>query len=128
MDKPISYMMTKIVTTVNIDDTLERVEDVLNSLHLSSVPVVDAKGDVFGIISATDLLRFRKQGMSNRAVRAWEMCTYKPIKVDPETRALDVAKLMVKNRIHHVIVCQGDSVQGFVSTFDFVGKLVGEQS
>jgi CBS domain-containing protein len=124
MDKPISYMMTKTVQTANTEDTVERIEELLNSHGLSSVPVVDSKGVLFGIISASDLLRFHSTGKSPKASHAWEICTYKPIEVSPTTPVGEVAKLMVKNKIHHVVVSENKSIQGFVSSLDFVEQYV----
>ena len=124
MDKPISYMMTKSVQTADTEDTVERVEELLRSHRLSSVPVVDAKGVIFGIISASDLLRFHSMRKNPKAVRAWEMCTYKPLEVGPATPVGEVARLMVENKIHHVIVSEDRSIQGLVSSLDFVEQYV----
>jgi len=55
MDEPISHLMTKSVWTVEMEDTAEKVEDLLNLRSLSAVPVVDENGAVFGIISAADM-------------------------------------------------------------------------
>lgn len=125
MDKPISYMMTKSVHSVDTEDTVERVEELLNAHHLSSVPVVDSRHVVFGIISASDLLHFHSTRKNPKAVRAWEMCTYKPIEVGPATSVTEVARLMVKNKIHHVIVVsENRSIEGFVTSLDFVEQFV----
>jgi len=124
MDKPISYMMTKTVQTANTEDTVERIEELLKLHGLSSMPIVDSKGALFGIISASDLLRFHSTGKNPKAVHAWEICTYKPIEVGPNTPVGEVAKLMVKNKIHHVVVSEDKVIQGFVSSLDFVEQYV----
>jgi len=124
MDRPISYMMTKSVCTADSEDTVERVEEILNSHRLSSVPVVDSKGVSFGIISASDLVHFHAARKNAKAVRAWEICTYKPIEVGPTTSVDEVAGLMVKNKIHHVVVTENGSIVGFVSSLDFVEQYV----
>jgi signal-transduction protein with cAMP-binding, CBS, and nucleotidyltransferase domain len=124
MDKPISYMMTKTVWTADTQDTVERVEELLNSHRLSSVPVIDSKGMIFGIISASDLLHFHSARKNPKAVRAWEICTYKPIEVGPTTAIGEVARLMVKNKIHHVVVSENRSIQGFVSSLDFIEQYI----
>ena len=124
MDKPISYMMTKTVQTANTEDTVEHIEELLNLHGLSSVPVVDSKGMLFGIISASDLLHFHSTGKSPKEAHAWEICTYKPIEVGPNTPVGEVARLMVKNKIHHVVVSENKSIQGFVSSLDFVEQYV----
>lgn len=124
MDKPISYMMRKSVWTADSEATIERVEELLNSHRLSSVPVVDSKGVIFGIISASDLVHFHAARKNPKAVRAWEICTYKPIEVGPNATVGEVARLMVKNKIHHVVVSENRSVVGFVSSLDFVEQYV----
>jgi signal-transduction protein with cAMP-binding, CBS, and nucleotidyltransferase domain len=124
MDKPISYMMTKSVWTANTEDTVEKIDELLNMHRLSSVPVVDSKGVIFGIISAPDLVLFHSARRNPKAVHAWEICTYKPIEVDPTTPAREVAGLMVKNKIHHVVVTENGSIKGVVSSLDFVEQYV----
>jgi signal-transduction protein with cAMP-binding, CBS, and nucleotidyltransferase domain len=124
MDKPISYMMTKNVWTADTEDTVEKVDELLNAHRLSSLPVVDSKGVIFGIISAPDLVHFHSARRNPKAVRAWEICTYKPIEVDPTTPVGEVAGLMVKNKIHHVVVTENGSIKGVVSSLDFVEQYV----
>ncbi len=124
MDRPISQLMTRTVLTADTQDTVESVEDLLNSHRLTSVPVVDAGGTVFGIISAPDLVHFHAAKKNPKAVRAWEICTYKPIVVGPATPVGEVARLMVRNRIHHVVVTENGSILGFVSSLHFVEQYV----
>jgi len=120
MNNSISDIMTKSITTVDTEDTVEKVEDLLNAHRLSSVPVVDSKGVIFGIISAPDIVHFHSARKNPKAIRAWEICTHKTIEVSPTTPVRDVARLMVKNRIHHVVVTDNGRVKGFISSLDFV--------
>jgi signal-transduction protein with cAMP-binding, CBS, and nucleotidyltransferase domain len=124
MDKPISHMMAETVWTVDTEDTVEKVDTLLTSHRLSAVPVVDAKGVTFGIISSLDLLHFHAAKKNPKAVRAWELCTYRPIAVSPETSVAEVAKLMIKNRIHHILITENGTVRGIVSALDFVEQYV----
>jgi predicted transcriptional regulator len=120
MDKPISQMMTESVWTANIEDTVEKLEELLNTHRLSSVPVVDSHGVIFGIISAPDLVHFHSGLKNPKAIRAWEVCTYKPIEVGPDTSVGEVARLMVKNKIHHVVITKNGAIKGFVSSLDLI--------
>jgi CBS domain-containing protein len=120
MEKPVSSMMTKSVWTVQSEDTVEKIDEVLNSRRLSSVPVVDAKGKIFGIVSARDLVLFHSMRKNPKVVRAWEMCTFDPIQVKPDASIRDVAAMMVEHKIHHIVVTENGSVVGFVSSLDFV--------
>jgi CBS domain-containing protein len=124
MDKPISEMMTKSVWTVLEDDTVERVGDLMARHHLSSVPVVDSKGAIFGIVSNADLLRFRDVRGNPKVTRAWELCTFRPIEAGPATPARQVARMLVQHKVHHVVITENRKVIGFVSALDFVEQFL----
>ena len=124
MKDPISTLMTRPVCSVDLDDTVAQVEDVLSRNKLSWAPVLEAGRLVIGVISAADLLQFHAQGRDRSAVRAWQLCTYKPITVDQATPLADVARAMVEQRIHHVVVMNGEIIAGVVSSLDFVRALI----
>jgi CBS-domain-containing membrane protein len=124
MNRPISHMMAKTVLTAGTEDTIENVDTLLTSHRLSAVPIVDAKGAIFGIVSSLDLLHFNATRKNPKAVRAWELCTYKPIAVSPETPVAEVAKLMIKNKIHHILIIENGMLRGIVSALDFVEHYV----
>lgn len=120
MDKPISVLMQKHVTTVDIDDTVDSVEATLVSHKLSCVPVVDSKGVCFGVISSPDLVHLHAIHKKQKTERAWEVCTHKITEVSPDISIKSVAKLMVEKKIHHVIVTENNSIKGIVSSIDLV--------
>jgi CBS domain-containing protein len=123
--EPVSALMSSDVVTVQADDTIAGVSDMLLREGLSFVPVTDRSGSgVLGIISADDLLQFRGAGRDPNAVRAWEICSYKPVEVGPDAPLGEVAKLMVEKQIHHVIVTENKDIVGVVSALDFVKKFV----
>lgn len=93
MESRILDIMSASSATVAMDDTVLRVEEVLDQHNLSSVPVVDpARHDCFGIISRKDITHFHAARRNPRAVLAWEMCTYKPLTASPESSLIDVAR------------------------------------
>ena len=128
MNRPISHIMTKTVWTVAMEDTGEKVEELLNRRSLSAVPVVDENDGIFGIISSADLQHLHAAKRNLKAVRAWELCTYKPVAVRPSTSIGEVAKLMIKKRIHHVPVTENGKLCGIVSALDFVEQFVLKSS
>lgn len=127
MDKPISSVMNKAVMAASMDDTVEEVETLMKSHHVSSVPVYDTNGAILGIVTATDLLKFQRIGKPPKDMKAWEICSYKPAEVTSETPVKEVAELMVSRQIHHVLVMENGSLQGIVSSLDFV-RLCIDQS
>jgi CBS domain-containing protein len=120
MEQLIAEFVKKAVRTAYMEDSVEKVEDDLTFHRMHAVPVVDAAGTVFGIISEADLLHFHANGKNPKSVRAWELCTYKPVCVAPATPAAEVARMMVTHKIHQVLVADGASLVGIVSTFDLL--------
>ncbi len=125
MDMPISSMMAKETKTVAMDDTISHVEEVLHTNNLSALPVIGRAEDVvFGIISTRDLMRFHVEKRDPTVVRAWEICSYKPVEVGPDVSINQVARLMVTKGIHHVLITENKEILGIVSALDFVKKFI----
>ena len=117
--------MTKHVISVDMQDTVEKVEHILNSHKLASVPVIDSarsslQNECFGIISPPDLARFHELKKNSKSVQAWEICSYKPIEVSPDQIVMDAAQIMVTNGIHHLVVTENKTIKGFVSSLDLI--------
>ncbi len=120
MNKQITSLIEESVITVALNDTVETVEKVLDSHHLSCVPVINAQGECFGVISAPDLVHFHNARKNPIAERAWEMCTHKTIAVSADISVKEAAELMVKNNIHHLVVVEDGLVRGIVSSIDIL--------
>ena len=124
MSQPISSFMERQVWTADMDDTIEQVEGLFARQGLSWAPVLESKRTIMGVISASDLLQFHAQGRDPTAMRAWQLCSYKPINVSPDTPVSEVARLMIKNKVHHVVVTDSEDIAGVVSSLDFVRTFV----
>ena len=124
MDRPVAEMMTKSVWTALENDTVEKVGELMTRHHLSSVPVVDSQGAIFGIVSNADLLRFHDARGNPKVTRAWELCTFRPVEAGPATPARQVARTMVQHKVHHVVITEDRKVVGFVSALDFVEQFL----
>lgn len=120
MTTPVSSIMNREVTPVGMDDTIDRIESKLSARRVSSVPVVAGNGAVVGIITSHDLISFHAAGKDPTATHAWEICRYQPLEVPPDMPLNDVADLMIKSNIHHVIVAEKGDMKGIVSSLDFV--------
>ena len=124
---PVSTIMTTHAWSANIDDSLADVEKTMARLSLTSVPVIDAKGAIYGIVNWRDLLRCRAAKTNLRSLQAWEVCSSKPVAVRPDMPIHEVAKLMLEKEITDVIIMDGNQIKGFVSTFDFVQRLLDRE-
>lgn len=124
MSPPISSLMERRVWAVDMDDTVAEVESLFARQGVSWAPVLESKRTIVGVISASGLLQFHAQGQDPSAVRAWQLCSYKPITVSPDTPVSEVARLMIDRKIHHVVVTDNEGIAGVVSSLDFVRTFV----
>ncbi len=109
---------------IGADDKVSAVETFLKEHRLSWAPVVADAGELIGVVSLSDLLRFHFDKRDADATAAWQLCSYRPITVSPETPVGTVASLMIQHHIHHVVVMDGPSIRGVVSALDLVKALI----
>ena len=122
-DAPISLLMQRATKTISPDATVQEGETFLSGERLSWAPVLGDRGEVIGVISDADLVRFHAQ-QGDPAMPAWRECTYRPISVPAATPVGEVARLMVERRIHHVVVTEGHTIVGVASSLDLIKGLI----
>jgi len=121
---PVATIMTVQTWSASIDDSLAEVEKTMAKQKLTSVPIMDSKGTIYGIVNWRDLMRCRAVKTSLHSVQAWEICSCKPIIVAPDVPIHALAKMMLEQEIPEAIVMEDGCIKGFVSTFDFVQRLL----
>jgi signal-transduction protein with cAMP-binding, CBS, and nucleotidyltransferase domain len=112
--------MQRQVRVVKMEQTVEQVQAYFVDERLSWAPVVEPQGEIIGVVSGEDLVRFQTRGGNAHAAPVWQLCTYRPISVDADTPIDQVARQMVARHIHHVVVTEQGRVAGVVSSMDFV--------
>jgi CBS domain-containing protein len=133
-------IMTRDVVSAAPDMTIRDAMQLLSERHLSGAPVVDG-GKVVGVFSASDLLGYladlndttpsltfrRKRGRTTplEDVTVDEVMTRKVQSLSPDCSVDEAAALMGAKQIHRVLVMQGDTLYGIVTTSD-VAKAVAE--
>ncbi len=122
MSQILSDIMAENITVVDVDDTLEDVECILAARKYSCVPVLDPDGHCFGIITSNDILKSHMLRRNMKQVRAWEICSHLLIEVDPSLPVQDAAILMIKNKIHHLVVSRNNDIKGIVSSIDLLAS------
>ena len=122
--EPISRLMQTHTQVIGADDRIVAVEAFLKLHHLSWAPVVADAGELIGVLSLSDLLRFHFDKRDAEATAAWQLCSYRPITVSPATPVGTVASLMIERHIHHVVVTEGGTIRGVVSALDLVRALI----
>ncbi len=155
--KTAEEIMESRVVTVSSDSPLLAVYRLFVEEDISGAPVVDDGGDVIGVVSARDLLRTANETHDEAAMdlhyyedkasfqgREWmtdieefedrlshrtvsEVMTTGAISVRRDAPINEIAELLLKHRIHRVLVLDEENDEGplvgLVSVFDMVGLL-----
>ena len=128
-------VMTPTPQTVREDQTVVEARKLMASLDERSVPVVDAKGRLTGIIGLKDLrelfmalpgrgspgdLRGERDAVK---VEVKGVMNYPPITCRPQATLREAADLMLEHGISSVVVVEGDEPVGILTKMDLVELL-----
>jgi len=119
-------LMHRDPIVVRANATLDEVAELLDSHHISGVPVVDASGSLVGVLSQTDLVRARStqylwSNWPGLAVR--HLMTSPAITVHRSTSLAVAAARMEREHVHRLVVVgdEGDTRPvGILSMTDLV--------
>ncbi|MFB6074567.1 MAG: chloride channel protein [Haloarculaceae archaeon] len=113
-------VMTARVVTVPADASLATVADAFRSSGHGGLPVVDAADRLVGIVSRSDLdpAPPGEGADADDATPVTSVMTADVYTVAPDENLLAVVDLMVRYRVHHVPVVDGEAVVGIVTPHD----------
>ena len=117
-------LMKKPVVT-HPDALLADIAGTMETLRISSLPVVDNDGSLKGVISKTDLVHFflsRDGGWGE--YRAEEAMNPAVISCHPATPLPEVGRLMNENRVHHILVLERETLVGVISALDLAEPML----
>jgi CBS domain-containing protein len=99
--------------------------------EIHGAPVVDDDGIVRGVVSTLDLLRVVRDQLEavladrDQQATASEAMTRELVTVKPDTPVEELARTMLDQHVHRVLVTEDGVLQGVVTTFDLLRVLVG---
>ncbi len=119
--KYVHQVMSKELYTVQNEDLIDLVTNVMNWRKLHHVPVENDEGEVVGMISSGDILKYycKKEDVDDE-LTVNDIMTHNPITVAPETCTVDALKLMRKNNMGCLPVVKDKKLIGILTEFDFV--------
>ncbi|CAB3789768.1 hypothetical protein LMG28614_02996 [Paraburkholderia ultramafica] len=138
-------VMTSNVVSVRPDLSVREVARIFVEKRISGAPVVDAAGDIVGIISEGDLLRRVELGTDKRRRASWldlfsasddardyikshgmkveDVMSREVVSVDEDTPISEVATLLETQRIKRVPVTRAGKLSGIVSRANLIQAL-----
>jgi CBS domain-containing protein len=112
----VKEIMSSPVVCTRDDASISDIATLLAKHQISAVPVLDAGGDVIGLVSEYDLLA--RGGKTARDVMSPGI-----ISVNEEANVEDVRFLLIERRIRRVPVVAGQKLVGIVSRSDIVRRM-----
>ena len=125
----VEEFMTTDLFTVQKDDLIELVAEMLDWKKIQYAPVEDTKGNLVGLVTSRLILRHFVRGKMNAKANSTvkDIMIEKPITVNSETTILAAMDLMRKNKIGCLPVVKGKELIGIITEMDFLrisGRLI----
>ncbi len=123
-------LMTETVFTLRAKDDLATLYDLMDSRHVRHVPIVDAEGEIVGLVTHRDLSRSalgalddlplsaERDELRRRKVR--DIMATEPDTIEPDARLQEAAQMLLENKIGCVPVVEGLHLVGILTEADFV--------
>lgn len=123
-------LMHTDLKTVDPDATIAEAVTILADGHISGLPVVDGRGRMLGVISASDVVLAIAEAETPAArerlfdsTRVREIMTTKPQVVAPDSDVAEAARVMLYLEIHRLFVEEDGLLVGVVSQSDIAGAV-----
>lgn len=129
-DLKVRDLMTEVVLSVHADDTVEQVYGLMNDRGIRHLTVVDADGDLVGIVSHRDLLRHSRIERAEvpvflmreilRRTLVEDVMTSEVETVEPDLPLSEAAQVMFDNKFGCLPVLEDSRLVGILTESDFV--------
>ncbi|MCC7345286.1 MAG: CBS domain-containing protein [Deltaproteobacteria bacterium] len=127
-------LMTENVFSVNADEDLARLSDLMEDIHVRHMPVKDKEGRLVGLVSQRDLLRSalytaKDLPLTEQRELLQRMTVGEIMTADPETAEMDddieeAGRVMLENKLGCLPVVEGGKLVGILTEADFVKFVV----
>jgi CBS domain-containing protein len=122
--------MSATVITATGENSVREVRALMKEKGIHAIPVISYSKDsskaemiIRGIVTATDI----NKGVDENATLENVMTASSVHVVHVDSTAQAAAKMMLKHKVHHIVVMHDGKIEGMISSLDFV-KLVAEHS
>lgn len=119
----VEEFMSTDLFTVQKDDPIDLVAEIMNWRRIRYMPVENTKGELVGLISSRMLLRYyaRPEKMElEQITTVKDIMVEKPLTAMPETPVVDALKRMRDNNIGCLPVVKGKELVGIITEMDFL--------
>lgn len=131
-DEPVVSYMTRDLEVAHVDTPVEQLARTLQARGISGLPILDAKGNLVGVVSRTDLIQLGLLQAGRRPSsdvltlphrRASDVMTHGAVEVPSAASLRHAARMMIDNQIHRVFVSEGNKLAGVICAVDLTAAV-----
>jgi CBS domain-containing protein len=122
MNVRIHDLMAKNVIVAQPHHTIDHVKALMDKHGINAIPVASGDGEPVGIITTSDLAGDVKGGSP-----VSQHMTSPVLKVPAYNDVSAAARIMRKNKCHHVVVTHEGQIEGIISSFDLLQLIEGHR-
>ena len=124
--KLVSRMSKKECFTLSDVDTIKTASQNLHEKKVGSMPILDKKNNVVGIISERDLSKFIYTERFNLNISVSQIMTKNLVTCDLNTSVTELMEIMTDKKIRHILIMEDKKLLGIVSIGDVVSHLINK--
>lgn len=145
-------VMHKRVVTIAPETSLREAMQMFLEENITGAPVVDDDEKLLGVVSQTDLVRYQRRAGPEaappgyfresdgellvgrlqtelpRTAQVQDIMTPAAFTTDESTPIREIARFMLRRRVHRVIVTRQGKLAGIVTSMDLLRALVGKRA
>ena len=114
MTVKVENLMTENLVTLAPHHTVAHAKKIFKKNRFNILPVV-SNGDLIGVIAPSDIMDVKSDKSPVSSYMSTDLVT-----IPPYSKVDLAAKLMKKNRIHHLMVTLDKKIVGVLSSFDLL--------
>ncbi len=116
----VSEFMTTDLFTVQKDDVIELVAEMMNWRKIKHTPVEDSKGNLIGLINDDLLLNYYRNQTDKDAAVVGDIMITDPLTISEDKNIAEAYHLMKDNMLKCLPVVDGDELIGLITETDFL--------
>jgi len=119
MNERVASIMTRELITVNQDDSLQKVKDILINNRIHHVPVVDGT-KLVGLVTTYDLFKLNVEHKDYPNTRVGNVMTKRIATIESNFHIGTAAEVFMEHLFHAIPVVDNGELVGIVTSFDIL--------
>lgn len=113
----------EIYLHVSIEESLHNVRKIMLDKSLGYLPLLDDKGNIFGIINSHIIAESHESSESELAQNIWEICDREFISIHPDATVEEAVQALHETDSSFIVIAVEGRYVGAMTSDDLLGKI-----